>query len=227
MTKMAAGISIAVLAIGLIFCGVKWTLTSQEWELTKAELSSTQAKLASTQAELSSTQVKLASTQADLEETQAMLSTIKGELSRTKAELERAKETAERQKFYFYYVSLAKQRYGVYDLEDYLQRWQWIEGAYVANRFDCSEMSAYLEWKLENEGYHTIIITGGTPWGEGRHAWLLVETSAGHYMPVEATAYSIVYWWDAYFDNYFLYDHEFETIGEALEYSPTEFDWWE
>jgi len=129
-------------------------------------------------------------------------------------------------KFYFYYVK-PKQRYGIDDLEEYLHRYQWTEGAYVANKFDCSEMSAYLERKLENEGYHTIIVVGNTPGGNGRHSWLLVETGVGEYMPVEPTTFSIVYWQAASFDNYFTYDYQFETIEDALEYQCDEYNWWQ
>jgi len=129
-------------------------------------------------------------------------------------------------KFYFYYASLTEQRYEVSDLAEYLNRWQWTEEAYVADEFDCSEMSAYLEWKLENEGYNTVIVTGDSPFGVGKHAWLLVQTSTEGYMPVEPTTYSIVYWSDIYFDDYFVYDYEFENIQEALDYSSNEFDWW-
>jgi hypothetical protein len=142
------------------------------------------------------------------------------------SEIQAKEEEVERVKFQFYYASLAKQRYGVSDLEEYLNRWQWSEGAYVAGEFDCSEMSAYLEWKLENEGYNTLIVTGDSPFGSGKHAWLLVQTSVEGYMPVEATTYSIVYWSNTYFDNYFVYDYQFENIQEALDYSPNEFDWW-
>jgi hypothetical protein len=142
------------------------------------------------------------------------------------SEIQAKEEEVERVKFQFYYASLTKQRYGVSDLEEYLDRWQWSEGAYIAGEFDCSEMSAYLEWKLENEGYNTLIVTGDSPFGLGKHAWLLVQTSVEGYMPVEATTYSIVYWSDTYFDNYFVYDYQFENIQEALDYSPNEFDWW-
>lgn len=151
---------------------------------------------------------------------QQVIDIYEREVASYKAEVERAK-------FAFYYASLAEQRYGVDDLQEYLERWEWIEGAYTADIFDCSQMSAYLEWKLENEGYHTVIAAGEAPWGDGKHAWLLVETSAGHYMPVEATAFRIVYWWEASFDNYFAYHYEFETIQQALGYSPLEFNWWE
>jgi hypothetical protein len=87
-------------------------------------------------------------------------------------------------------------------------------------------MSAYLEHKLENEGYHTILVAGDSPFGDVKHAWLLVEVVAGQYMPVEATAYGIVYWNSAYFNNYFEYELQFETIQEAIQINPTEFNWW-
>ena len=128
-------------------------------------------------------------------------------------------------KFMFYYTRL-KQRYGVDDLEEYLDRWEWTEGTYKANEFDCSQMSAYVERRLENEGYNTVIVAGDNPSGDGKHAWLLVETSEGKYIPVEATTISIVYWQNPYFDKYFEYDYEFETIHEALDSNPIEFTWW-
>jgi len=89
-------------------------------------------------------------------------------------------------------------------------------------------MSVFLEWYLENEGFHTKIITGISPDDSGvKHAWLLVETSDGKYMPVEATQWSVVYWDSPYFDNYFEYGlMEFENIQEAIAYAPEEFDWW-
>ena len=87
-------------------------------------------------------------------------------------------------------------------------------------------MSAYLEMRLENEGYHTIIVAGESPFSDGRHAWLLVETNEERYMPVEATEWKIIYWQDPCFDNYFEYDHEFETIQDALDYNYEEYNWW-
>ena len=135
------------------------------------------------------------------------------------------KQQIEQAMFAFYYVPTA-QRYGAGDLQDYLQRWQWKEGAYVEDNFDCSQMSAYLERDLENEGYHTFIVGGESPDGSGRHAWLLVETSEGKYTPVEATSRSTVDHRSSYFDNYFRYEFHFETIEEALSYHPREYKWW-
>ena len=145
-----------------------------------------------------------------------------------KAKVKSLEDEIEESRFYFYYDSIAEQRYGVDDLESYLDRWQWTEGSYVSGQFDCSEMSAYIERNLENEGYHTIIVVGNLPSNQTiRHAWLLVEVVEGKYMPVEATWYALVKWDSPYFDSYFEYDHEFETIFDALEYDYDGFDWWE
>ncbi|UCE16678.1 MAG: hypothetical protein JSV12_03480 [Candidatus Bathyarchaeota archaeon] len=127
-------------------------------------------------------------------------------------------------RFDFYYVK-PKQKFGVYDLEDELSGLEWIK-QYQAGVFDCSEMSAYLEWHLENEGWHSEIVIGDSPFGSGRHAWLLVETSEGRHMPVETTNLEVVWWSDPNFDNYWEYDRGFETIQEALDYNESEFDWW-
>ena len=127
--------------------------------------------------------------------------------------------------FAFYYVKPSERKYGVNDLAKELEGLEWIQ-PYQEGVFDCSEMSAYLERYLENKGWHTIIVVGNSPFGSGRHAWLLVETSQDHYMPVEPTNVQVVWWEDPNFDNYFKYDHEFEKIQDALKYDPTEFDWW-
>lgn len=137
-------------------------------------------------------------------------------------------QVAETSKFTFYYAALSEQRYGVDDVEAYLNQWQWVEGTYMQGIFDCSEMSAYLEWKLENEGFHTVMVVGPTPSNpETFHAWLLVETSDGTYMPIEATQFTLVNRRSPYFDSYFEYDYRFETIYDALEYNYQDFNWWE
>ena len=83
----------------------------------------------------------------------------------------RAREEA---KFYFYYMR-PEQKYGVDGLKEHLQSRVWKED--LDDDFDCSKMSTYLERKLENDGYHTFIVSGESPDGTGRHAWLLVESS--------------------------------------------------
>ena len=153
---------------------------------------------------------------------------IETQFDALKARIKSLEDEIEESRFYFYYRYNRKQRYGVDDLESYLDRWQWVEGTYEQGKFDCSEMSAKTERELENEGYHTIMVVGNSPFNQtGRHVWLLVETSEGKYMPVEATRHALVKWDNPYFDLYFEYDHEFETIFDALEYDYDDFNWWE
>lgn len=127
--------------------------------------------------------------------------------------------------FSFYYVKPEEQKFGVYDLEDELYGLEWLH-SYQEGVFDCSDMSAYLERHLENEGWNAIIVAGDSPFGSGRHAWLLVEASTDQYMPIESTNIEVVWWSNPDFDDYFIYDYEFETIQEAIAYNENEFDWW-
>ncbi|UCD26643.1 MAG: hypothetical protein JSV75_00435 [Candidatus Bathyarchaeota archaeon] len=127
--------------------------------------------------------------------------------------------------FFFYYVKPEEQKFGVNSLGNELEGLKWSR-QYERGLFDCTEMTAYLERYLENHGWHTKIVVGDTPFGSGRHAWLLVETSEGEYMPVESTKIQIVLWSAPNYDNYRVYDYRFETIVEALSYSETAFDWW-
>lgn len=152
---------------------------------------------------------------------------MKDQVDTLKIKIELLEGEIEESRFYFYYRTLRRQRFGIDDLESYLDRWHWIEGSYVENKFDCSEMSAYIERNLENEGYRTWIVIGNCPFNQtARHAWLLVETSSGKSMPVEATQYALVKRDNPYFDLYFEYDHWFETILDALEFDSDEFNWW-
>lgn len=128
--------------------------------------------------------------------------------------------------FTMYYFKPENQKFGVYDLDDELSGLAWSE-PYQAGVFDCSEMSACLEWCLENKGWHAKIYVGDSPFGSGKHAWLIVETSDGKYMPVESTTIRVVWWDDPNFDNYWEYDYRFETIQNALSYSESGYDWWE
>ena len=136
-------------------------------------------------------------------------------------------QQAQENTYALYYDSLKKRRYGVNYLQECLDRWQWIKSAYEEHVFDCSEMSAYLEMKLENEGFHTIMAWGESPNGDGYHTWLLVETSPEKYMPLEATSVKMINSSHKYYDKYFEYDNTFESIQEALEYYYEDYNWWE
>ncbi|UCH01401.1 MAG: hypothetical protein JSV20_05845, partial [Candidatus Bathyarchaeota archaeon] len=105
-------------------------------------------------------------------------------------------------RFDFYYVKPKNQKFGVYDLDDELYGMEWMK-PYQEGVFDCSEMSASIERYLENNGWHALIICGDSPSGTGEHAWVLVETSEGEYMPIEPTTIEIVWSDSTYFDNYY------------------------
>ena len=128
--------------------------------------------------------------------------------------------------FSLYYIEVEEQKFGNHNLNNELRNLEWIE-QYEEDVFDCSEMSACLEWYLENMGWHVMIVCGDTPFESGRHSWLIVETSEGEYTPVESTNLDVVWETDTYYDNYWKYDRSFETILEAIYYHESSYDWWE
>jgi len=162
--------------------------------------------------------------QSEINNKQNQISSLNSQFNYYKANHQYTDEEYDEARFDFYYVK-PEQKFGVYDLEDELDGVEWTK-PYQEGVFDCSEMSAVLERYLENEGWHTKIVVGDYPRGSGKHAWLLVETSEGKYMPVETTNIKVIWWSDPNFDNYWIYDDTFETIQDALAYSETEFDWW-
>lgn len=217
---------IILLAIACAYIGFQWRTTYLELQVKQNQIQSLTQEINAQKLEISQLNDLINRQNQQITSLQGDFLQASKQADEALRLLDEALGFIEEVKFTFYYASQAKQRYGVYDLEEYLNRWQWIEGTYKANEFDCSEMAAYLEWRLENEGYHAVIVAGASPSGDGSHAWLLVETSQGKYMPVESTTYSIVYWENPYFDNYFDYVLRYETIQEALAQGPEAFDWW-
>lgn len=145
------------------------------------------------------------------------------------AELENRDALEHRADFRFYYdpSTIVEPRNTLLDLKDYIWRWSWPQGTYIEDKFDCSEMSAFIERRLELEGFHTYIVTGPNPKDVTvRHAWLLVEIEDQKYVPVEATTFSIVYPGSTYYDSYFEYDELWEDITQACAWSFDDFDWW-
>ena len=171
------------------------------------------------QIELTNLQIQVNNLEANNTNLQNQVNSLQWQIDSLLNELDEAR-------FSFYYVKPPDQKFGVYDLSDELNGLEWMH-PYEADVFDCSEMSACLEWYLENKGWHAKIVVGDTPFGTGRHAWLLVETSVGHYMPVESVTIEVVWWSNPNFDNYWIYDHKFETIQDAIAYNERGFDWWE
>jgi len=142
------------------------------------------------------------------------------------SQYEQQVKAAQDARFEFYYSPAVIHRESLDELKGYLELFDWVRQLYSEGYFDCSETAAYMEWSLENAGFHTVVMCGDSPSGGGKHAWLLVETDENRYMPVEATVPCIVWWEDKHFDDYFHGDYQFQDITEAIAAGYSEFDWW-
>ncbi len=102
---------------------------------------------------------------------------------------------------------------------------------YQQSSFDCSEMAAYIEWKLECHNVTAYIATRDD-WRDGYgHAWVIVPLRGGKYLAIEptvsATEGSLGAEMITYDPEYFVYDQLFEDIYGASEFFGVgEWDWW-
>jgi len=125
----------------------------------------------------------------------------------------------------WYYASSCQQPEGV-SLHDWLGTLPWYgEIDLSGGGWDCSQMSAYIEWLAENCGYNAVFTcrTGGVP-----HCWVTIEGD-----PYEATGN---YWIDLRKADvaYYTPDVWFDDIQEAFEYTEGnqnltglgEWGWW-
>ena len=102
---------------------------------------------------------------------------------------------------------------------------------YQCSSFDCSEMAAYIEWKLECHNVTAHIATRDD-WQDGYgHAWVIVSLRGGKYLAIEptvsATEGSLGAEMITYDLEYFVYDQLFEDIYGASEFfGVEEWDWW-
>jgi len=98
-----------------------------------------------------------------------------------------------------------------------------IEFPYIANYWDCSESSAYLERYLENKGFTTYICVNH----KIRHAWLWVRVrinNSSQFIPVEATRRPHI----SIATPLYLPEHVYKDIYAALVHEgEKEFAWWE
>lgn len=111
-----------------------------------------------------------------------------------------------------YYISVER-KYGLENLKEVLN-FQWLK-SYEPNVFDCSEMSAFLEYWLERKGFNTDIVLNST------HSWLVVEVQPGKWVHVEATGISPSIISEK---NYI---RRLKDIYDAMSYFRDECDWWE
>ena len=93
-------------------------------------------------------------------------------------------------------------------LEDWLPGLPWMPYEYGV--YDCTEMSAYMEWLAENCGYHTVIGCGDS------HCWVLIEGIA-----FEPTGQ---YWVSRDHEADLDYYHP-DAVYDSIPAGP-EWDWW-
>jgi len=203
--------------------------TESKFAQTKDELRQTEATLGTYELEIETLEYELEHVNSELTQKDNELSRVNNRLAQKDSAIQSLRITAEENKFFFYYIK-PEQRFDVADVARIVYAYKPAK-EYQLDVFDCSEMSAQLERELENEGFHTLIVVGDAPFDpSGRHAWLLVETSPGEYIPVEATGPSVIYWNNQFFNNYFVYDYVFENIQELLNASSdiswAEWNWW-
>lgn len=131
-------------------------------------------------------------------------------------------------------------------MQEYLSNSEWLED-YDAGGWDCSQMAAYMEFMLENCGYHTIIAEAETDYSEYGHAWILVEFQqgwlayecTGRYWvyPDESTArsydpYGTVHWNPSFYTAGVQYEDIYDVWSDYKQYSNgedvflIEYGWW-
>jgi len=113
-----------------------------------------------------------------------------------------------------------------------------LKDTYQEDYFDCSEMSAFMEWYLEGHGIDTVIVTGernqphnisagGFEYekGSGDHAWVVSNISGEHVL-IEPTLARVV---PKSLERYYLTDKIYNDIYDAVGSSRSveEYDWWD
>jgi len=105
---------------------------------------------------------------------------------------------------------------------------------YQLNRFDCSEMAAYLEWMLEGYGFDTKICISRSFQDQGGHAWLAIDLPVRRYYiePTQnnfagAKAFAVIQPMDDEYADYNNYDFIYDDIYDLTKNQGVgEFDWW-
>lgn len=102
---------------------------------------------------------------------------------------------------------------------------------YKEDYFDCSEMSAYLEWYFERNGYKTDIVIGHTETLSTNnsplsHAWVRVHGENNSLIMVEATCCEVLpqFWYDSEYHEEMSFSNIYKSDNTL--FGIDEFDWW-
>ncbi len=217
--KVALVLIAVLLAVGCVY-------TTQKWSDAEARISTAESRASIHQGAYEAQLSEIAELTRSFVVTDSQLSGCEEAYSELAAQYAEQVKASQEARFEFYYSPAVVHRVGLDELKGYLELFDWIPQFYSEGYFDCSEIAAYMEWALENAGFHTVLLCGDSPTGGGRHAWLLVEAGENRYMPVEATIPKVVLWDDKHFDDYFARDYSYDDITQAITAGRTEFDWW-
>ena len=115
-----------------------------------------------------------------------------------------------------YYLDVKKGTKNISELREVLKGIKYPH-SYEISVFDCSEMSSYAEWFLENKGFDTVICTNKT-WGHAYARAYLIGGNANIECipPVHITSY----------EKYNHPEDIYVDIYEAIWNYPWEFNWW-
>jgi len=107
---------------------------------------------------------------------------------------------------------------------------------YQADTFDCSEMAAFVEWKLENRGFDAKMCISNDFAGEGvGHAWVAVDLPVRRYY-IEPTSHNygtgytfmVVQPFQDRYSDYDDYERVYDDVYELAKHEPLdEYDWWQ
>ena len=113
-----------------------------------------------------------------------------------------------------YYLAAEKGTKTISELRETLKSIKHLH-EYEAYRYDCSQMSSYTEWYLENRGFNVSIVAGN------RHAWIIVTNIENQTeVHVECTTEP------PFIKTNREYTNRHDTIFEACEVYCPAWDWW-
>jgi len=115
----------------------------------------------------------------------------------------------------------------VEDLRTFLSNLK-LPHKYERGVFDCSEISAYVEWALEDAGFDAYIVLGEVDFGgdnRGTHAWDMVKVAGATYYIDMSSGKPHIFKSDK---HHLKIIKVFKNVYEAVEYyrSVKEWDWW-
>ena len=194
----------------------------------KEELMAEKSKLQETLNDLKNENVNLRLKIYDLEKENERLRSQLSELYVKVAELESKLRLYEQVPHGYYSTNFfPEHRNTVEDLKAFLSKLK-LPHKYERGVFDCSEISAYVEWALEDAGFVAYIVLGEVDFGGDTkriHAWNMVKVAGATYYIDMSSGKPHIFKSDK---HHLKIIKVFKNIYEAVEYyhSVKEWDWW-